>query len=127
MGRRRLLVAAACALVSLASPAVAQAEDLFATVGPDTAFFPTIFLAAFAIGLGIGTAFMPLLTIAMADVPEITDVTAAAEQYVKRLSSAKEAASSEGVAALADSAHAIRRSIAALQATSPRIPVFAGG
>ncbi len=42
---------------------------LFATVGPDTAFFPTIFLACFAIGLGIGTAFMPLLTLAMADVP----------------------------------------------------------
>jgi EmrB/QacA subfamily drug resistance transporter len=42
---------------------------IFATVGPDTAFFPTIFLAAFAIGLGIGTAFMPLLTIAMADIP----------------------------------------------------------
>jgi EmrB/QacA subfamily drug resistance transporter len=42
---------------------------LFATVGPDTAFFPTIFLASFAIGLGIGTAFMPLLTLAMADVP----------------------------------------------------------
>src|SRR6185436_3068706 len=42
---------------------------LFATVGPDTAFFPTIFLACFALGLGIGTAFMPLLTIAMADVP----------------------------------------------------------
>src|SRR3954447_19039902 len=42
---------------------------LFATVGPDTAFFPTIFLACFTIGLGIGTAFMPLLTIAMADVP----------------------------------------------------------
>jgi MFS family permease len=42
---------------------------LFATVGPDTAFFPTIFLACFAIGLGIGTAFMPLLTIAMDDVP----------------------------------------------------------
>jgi EmrB/QacA subfamily drug resistance transporter len=42
---------------------------LFATVGPDTAFFPTIFLACFAIGLGIGAAFMPLLTIAMADVP----------------------------------------------------------
>ena len=35
MGRRRLLTAAVCALVSLASPAVAQAEDLFATVGPD--------------------------------------------------------------------------------------------
>ena len=42
---------------------------LFATVGPDTPFFPTIFFACFAIGLGIGTAFMPLLTIAMADVP----------------------------------------------------------
>ncbi len=42
---------------------------LFATVGPDTAFFPTIFFACFAIGLGIGIAFMPLLTIAMADVP----------------------------------------------------------
>src|SRR3954452_18348717 len=42
---------------------------LFATVGSDTAFFPTIFLACFAIGLGIGMAFMPLLTLAMADVP----------------------------------------------------------
>ena len=37
--------------------------------GPDTAFFPTIFFACFAIGFGIGNAFMPLLTIAMADVP----------------------------------------------------------
>ena len=42
---------------------------LFATVGPHTTFFPTIFLACFAIGFGIGNAFMPLLTIAMADVP----------------------------------------------------------
>jgi EmrB/QacA subfamily drug resistance transporter len=42
---------------------------LFSTVGPQTAFFPTVFLACFAIGLGIGTAFLPLLTIAMADVP----------------------------------------------------------
>jgi MFS family permease len=42
---------------------------LFSTAGPDTAFFPTIFLATFAIGLGIGNAFMPLLTLAMADVP----------------------------------------------------------
>jgi EmrB/QacA subfamily drug resistance transporter len=42
---------------------------LFATVGPDTAYFPTIFLACFAIGFGIGNAFMPLLTMAMADVP----------------------------------------------------------
>ena len=42
---------------------------LFSTVGPDTDFFPTIFFASFALGLGIGNAFMPLLTIAMADVP----------------------------------------------------------
>jgi EmrB/QacA subfamily drug resistance transporter len=42
---------------------------LFATVDAQTAFFPTIFLACLTIGLGIGTAFMPLLTIAMADVP----------------------------------------------------------
>ena len=42
---------------------------LFSTVGPTTAYFPTIFVACFAIGLGIGNAFMPLLTLAMADVP----------------------------------------------------------
>jgi EmrB/QacA subfamily drug resistance transporter len=42
---------------------------VFATVGPDTAFFPTVFIANFLIGFGIGNAFMPLLTIAMADVP----------------------------------------------------------
>jgi EmrB/QacA subfamily drug resistance transporter len=42
---------------------------IFSTVGPETAFFPTVFAACFAMGLGIGTAFMPLLTIAMADVP----------------------------------------------------------
>jgi EmrB/QacA subfamily drug resistance transporter len=42
---------------------------LFATVGVETAFFPTVFLASFLIGLGIGNAFMPLLTLAMADVP----------------------------------------------------------
>jgi plastocyanin len=33
MARRRLLAAAVCACASLASPAAAQAEDLFATVG----------------------------------------------------------------------------------------------
>ncbi len=42
---------------------------LFASVGPHTAYFPTIFLANFAIGFGIGNAFMPLLTVAMEDVP----------------------------------------------------------
>jgi EmrB/QacA subfamily drug resistance transporter len=42
---------------------------LFASVGAHTAFFPTIFLACVAIGLGIGSAFMPLLTLATAEVP----------------------------------------------------------
>ena len=42
---------------------------LFSAVGPGTTFFPTILLACLALGLGIGSAFMPLLTIAMADVP----------------------------------------------------------
>jgi EmrB/QacA subfamily drug resistance transporter len=42
---------------------------LLGTTGLHTSFFPTIFFAYFAIGLGIGSAFMPLLTIAMADVP----------------------------------------------------------
>jgi EmrB/QacA subfamily drug resistance transporter len=42
---------------------------LFSTVGAETSFFPTVFFACFALGLGIGSAFMPLLTIAMADVP----------------------------------------------------------
>jgi MFS family permease len=42
---------------------------LFAAAGPHTTFVPTILVACFAIGLGIGSAFMPLLTIAMANVP----------------------------------------------------------
>jgi MFS family permease len=42
---------------------------LLTTAGEHTSFFPTIFLAYFAIGLGIGSSFMPLLTIALADVP----------------------------------------------------------
>jgi EmrB/QacA subfamily drug resistance transporter len=42
---------------------------LLLTTGPHTAFFPTLFFAYFTIGLGAGTSFMPLLTIAMADVP----------------------------------------------------------
>ena len=42
---------------------------LFSTAGPDTAYFPTIFLANFTLGFGIGNAFVPLLTLAMQDVP----------------------------------------------------------
>jgi EmrB/QacA subfamily drug resistance transporter len=59
------------ALAVLASGIVVAGGGLllFASVGPHTAYFPTIFVANFAIGLGIGNAFMPLLTLAMADVP----------------------------------------------------------
>ena len=42
---------------------------LMTTVNAGTSFFPTIFFAFFAIGLGIGSAFVPLLSIAMANVP----------------------------------------------------------
>jgi MFS family permease len=42
---------------------------LISSAGVHRSFFPTIFVAFFAIGLGIGSAFMPLLTIAMAEVP----------------------------------------------------------
>src|SRR4029079_2845212 len=56
-------------VLTLGMASVVAALLLFSTVGPDTAFFPTIFLACFAIGFGIGNAFMPLLTIAMEDVP----------------------------------------------------------
>lgn len=62
---------------------------------------------------------------AMADVPEIIEVTAPAEQYIKRLLAAAETPTPEGVLALSDAAAAIARSIGALNAPSPRIPVFA--
>ncbi len=42
---------------------------LLSTAGTHTSFFPTVFVAYFAIGLGIGSSFMPLLAVAMADVP----------------------------------------------------------
>jgi EmrB/QacA subfamily drug resistance transporter len=42
---------------------------VLSTTGPHTAFFPTVFFGFFLIGFGIGNAFMPLLTIGMADVP----------------------------------------------------------
>jgi EmrB/QacA subfamily drug resistance transporter len=42
---------------------------LLTHVGPDTDYFALVLPAFFLIGLGAGTAFMPLLSIAMADVP----------------------------------------------------------
>lgn len=49
--------------------AVIAGMALLISTSTHTAFFPTLFVAYFAIGLGIGTAFMPLLTIGMSDVP----------------------------------------------------------
>jgi EmrB/QacA subfamily drug resistance transporter len=42
---------------------------LFCTADAGTAYFPVIGLANFAIGTGVGLSVMPLLSIAMADVP----------------------------------------------------------
>ncbi|GGD35437.1 chemosensory pili system protein ChpA (sensor histidine kinase/response regulator) [Pseudoxanthomonas indica] len=62
---------------------------------------------------------------AMADVPEIIEVTAPAEQYIKRLLAASATPSQEGIVALAATATAIARSVHALKQPAPRIPVFA--
>lgn len=62
---------------------------------------------------------------AMADVPEITEVTGRAEQYVKRLLTHGAPADAAGVAALAAAAQAIATTLAALQSVQPRIPRFA--
>jgi MFS family permease len=60
-GQMRVLLAGMAAVIA--------GLALIHGAGPTTAFFPTLFLAFFAVGLGIGLAFMPLLQIAMADVP----------------------------------------------------------
>ncbi|HET9094764.1 MAG TPA: MFS transporter, partial [Solirubrobacteraceae bacterium] len=61
LGQMRVLVAGMAAVIA--------GLVLVHGAGAHTGFFPTLFLAFFAIGLGIGMAFMPLLQIAMADVP----------------------------------------------------------
>jgi EmrB/QacA subfamily drug resistance transporter len=43
---------------------------LLSQAGADAAYFPTLLVAFALLGLGAGTAFMPLLQIAMADVPQ---------------------------------------------------------
>jgi EmrB/QacA subfamily drug resistance transporter len=60
-GAMRVMIAGMCVVI--------VGLGLISSVGVHTSYFPTVFFAFFAIGLGIGTAFMPLLTIAMADVP----------------------------------------------------------
>jgi EmrB/QacA subfamily drug resistance transporter len=42
---------------------------LLASAGPHASYFPTVFFAFLILGLGAGSSFMPLLTMAMANVP----------------------------------------------------------
>lgn len=62
---------------------------------------------------------------AMTEVPEITEVTLPAEGYVKRLLAADLPASDAGVAAIADVADAVRRTMAGLREEQPCVPAFA--
>ncbi|HEY1568973.1 MAG TPA: MFS transporter, partial [Solirubrobacteraceae bacterium] len=58
--RPPLIAGLVCATAGLA---------VFSTIGLHTAYVPTLLGAVLLIGLGAGMAFMPLLTIAMAEVP----------------------------------------------------------
>ncbi|HYZ01942.1 MAG TPA: MFS transporter [Candidatus Binatia bacterium] len=60
-GPRRVLLPGLAATIS--------GLTLLALAGPQAGYFPTLFAAFFLMGLGTGTSFLPLLTIAMADVP----------------------------------------------------------
>jgi EmrB/QacA subfamily drug resistance transporter len=61
-GERRLLIFGLAVLVA--------GLGLFATaVQPGTAYFPELFIAYALIGVGAGTSFMTLMTLALADVP----------------------------------------------------------
>jgi chemosensory pili system protein ChpA (sensor histidine kinase/response regulator) len=61
---------------------------------------------------------------AMADVPEITEITGPAEQYVRRLIANGLQADATGIAALAAASEAIGNVIAVLRSEQPRIPLF---
>jgi EmrB/QacA subfamily drug resistance transporter len=56
-------------LLVLGMAAVIVGLLLLRTAGPQTGFFPVLFFAFMLIGLGIGSAFTPMMTMAMADVP----------------------------------------------------------
>src|SRR4249919_1290733 len=64
---------------------------------------------------------------AMTEVPAITNVTGPAETYIRRMLAAHAVPTAEGIAALAATADAIRRTVAALQTASPaRVPLLEG-
>jgi len=60
-GPRRVLVPGLVAII--------VALVLMANAGPTTSYFPGLFVAYLLLGIGAGTAFMPLITIAMSEVP----------------------------------------------------------
>jgi len=93
---------------------------LFSTLGPSTGFFPTIFLACLAMGLGIGGAFLPLLTLAMADVPAADAGLASGITNVSQ-----QVGGALGLAAL--STIAANRSRALLSAHRPLASALIGG
>ncbi|MBS0228216.1 MAG: Hpt domain-containing protein [Proteobacteria bacterium] len=61
---------------------------------------------------------------AMTEVPSVTEFTAPAEGYVRRLIAAQSEADGHGVAAIGAMADAVRASTAALQSSPDRVPVF---
>ena len=61
---------------------------------------------------------------AMTEVPSVTEFTAPAEGYVRRLLAAQTGADADGVAAIGAMADAVRASTTALQSAPDRVPVF---
>ena len=55
--------------VSVGLVAIVAALVLLAKAGEQTAYFPQLFFAFLLLGVGAGTSFMPLLSIALAEVP----------------------------------------------------------
>ncbi len=62
---------------------------------------------------------------AMTEISVITDVTAPVEGYLKRALAHHQTPNAEGVAVIADTAAAIRKTITALEASRPQLPEFA--
>ena len=62
---------------------------------------------------------------AMTEVPSVTEFTAPAEGYVRRLIAARQTPDADGIATIGEMADAVRASTAALQNTPDRVPLYA--
>jgi len=60
-GPRRILISGMIAIIA--------ALAMMANAGPNASYFPELFVAYILFGIGAGTSFMPLITIAMSEVP----------------------------------------------------------